>query len=1180
MEIPRSLMTELEQQNIVLVVGADLPKSLTGVPSRQELKNITSEVTQNRYQQTRLIMDYYATTGLRPRPIHARIGELIKRFNIGTIISFSYDELLHQVLENSEGCNFIVQNEDRRFFGKNKPRLINLFGTAHRSKSLSIFAEDFQWAEEKQLIFDLVKHEFYNHSVLFLGHRLSDRADLDFLLRFDNPGDKYHQPNFTVLDELSDEEKDRWQRLETEIIQFSPMQFLEEIAPSQVRTSTTKKRRQPSKQKQIKYSQAETDGKELISPTESDEIQHLDNQTETTKVPEIPTSRVTKTSSLSGESHGMDAKGGTPSEAVLKEALEGLPEVKTQAAESEHTDYQGETSSEPSILQVESRQPVTQPGMKNLLAIGATLLWATLISGVLFVLPIPTFLQCVSPYSEKFVWAIVGIILAQLLLFFGKPKSLKIFGLDIDIDSNKFPKFISLFMTDDLFISPKFSFVSLLLIAFTVYYLGSYTISPLQIVKEVIPIECETTEPLLPQVERIIGVEAGEQVLAGETMLLSVDTIGDKNLQYEWSDKTGVLQVGSNPTLAYLVPGMPGSAFIKVTVTNAQGQTISQTTEFQIIVPVTPSNTATLTPTFTPRQPTETPTLTPYPTLIIDTNNSPMILIPAGLFEMGSESGDANERPIHTVILDNYYIDQYEVTNEQFAIFLNKQGNQIEGGVAWLDVGAEDMHIHQSGSMWQADEGYGDHPVVEVTWYGANAYCEWRGARLPSEAEWEKAARGMDGRTYPWGEGISCNLANFSGCAEDTSPVGSYPDGASPYGVYDMAGNVWEWVNDWYDSNYYSTSPQSNPTGPGSGQERVVRGGSWADFSTYLRTAARGWLSPDLSQNIWGFRCARSLSPTLTPENTKTPTPTSTLTLTNTPTITPSSTPIGGSSGQIVFSARDEEGDLEIYFLDMFSDDLEPINLTTNKEDDYAPSWSPDGSSIVFVSNRDNKNNPDIWLMTISQDGQVLEEMKLTEELGVYDSPAWTPDGEKIVFTRRVGEPKIYSINPNGTNQKPIITQSGAYEHPSVSYPTSISPKKIVFQLKSLNKEFSTLYVMDMNGENQFQLMEGRTEVYDTSPKFSPDSTQVIFLSKYSTQYDIYIVNSDGTNLSQITGDLANESSPGWSPDGNYIIFVWELNGKRAIYILHKDDNDFNKQEIISEADFNLTDINFPAWRP
>ncbi len=263
-------------------------------------------------------------------------------------------------------------------------------------------------------------------------------------------------------------------------------------------------------------------------------------------------------------------------------------------------------------------------------------------------------------------------------------------------------------------------------------------------------------------------------------------------------------------------------------------------------------------------EPTSVPNLGGGSTQISTADGMVQVYIPAGAFQMGSEDGDSDEDPVHEVYLDAYWMDEHEVTNAQFVEFLKDQGNQTEGSTIWLDVGDPDVLIEKSGGEWIPDSGYGDHPVVEVTWYGARAYCEWAGRRLPTEAEWEKTARGeLEGKKYPWGdespvcEAGAINGAQYYGCSGSTIPVKSYaPNG---YGLYDMAGNVWEWAADWYDGDYYSSTPYENPQGPDDGTYRVLRGSSWLDNSDSLRVANRFGTNLDDSYYNVGFRCAASI---------------------------------------------------------------------------------------------------------------------------------------------------------------------------------------------------------------------------------------------------------------------------------------------------------------------------------
>ena len=246
---------------------------------------------------------------------------------------------------------------------------------------------------------------------------------------------------------------------------------------------------------------------------------------------------------------------------------------------------------------------------------------------------------------------------------------------------------------------------------------------------------------------------------------------------------------------------------------------------------------------------------------ISPTDGMKMVYVPAGEFIMG---GDVyyDEKPIHIVNLKAFWIDQTEVTNAMYATFLTQEGNREEGSETWLDSSDKDAHIHLLEDAWQPEPGYEDHPVIEVTWYGANAYCSWAGRRLPTEAEWEKAARGTKGNLYPWGnDAPTDDLLNFMENLKGPTRVGSYPNGASPYGALDMAGNVWEWVADRYSQTYYAHSPFDSPMGPESGFFRALRGGAWNYRDTYARSVHRHMGAPTISHDFIGFRCASSAAP-------------------------------------------------------------------------------------------------------------------------------------------------------------------------------------------------------------------------------------------------------------------------------------------------------------------------------
>jgi len=213
-----------------------------------------------------------------------------------------------------------------------------------------------------------------------------------------------------------------------------------------------------------------------------------------------------------------------------------------------------------------------------------------------------------------------------------------------------------------------------------------------------------------------------------------------------------------------------------------------------------------------------------------------MVYVPAGEFTMGSKDneGDEGEHPQRKVTLDAFYIYKTEVTVAQYRRFCTATKREMPPEPAW---------------KWTEDR-----PIVNVTWSDANDYAQWAGAALPTEAQWEKAARGTDGRLYAWGNKWAEDTSVHS--VGKTAPVGSCPKGASPYGALDMTGNVWEWCADWYDPDYYATSPLVNPPGPKTGTTRVLRGGSWGfNVPEFFRVTYRNRCSPQCKYGDYGFRC-------------------------------------------------------------------------------------------------------------------------------------------------------------------------------------------------------------------------------------------------------------------------------------------------------------------------------------
>jgi len=300
-----------------------------------------------------------------------------------------------------------------------------------------------------------------------------------------------------------------------------------------------------------------------------------------------------------------------------------------------------------------------------------------------------------------------------------------------------------------------------------------------------------------------------------------------------------------------MITTIPIDSFSTVTPVPATEIFTPEVVAPETVVPDTPPPSEII----TPEPPTEVPVT---PTLALertDSKGAEMVLVPAGNFYMGNKSDASGELPINVINLNDFYIDRYEVTIQQYKQCVEAQGCKLPTNQrAYFDTRLR------------------NHPVTYVDWDMAGAFCAWRGARLPTDAEWEKASRGNEEPyNYPWGDAFDGTIVNFCDekCSivaakntnyfdgyENTAPVGSYEGGVSPYGLYDMAGNIAEWVNDWYDAGYYLAPPTQEPSGPETGTLHVLRGGSWVDNLYSVRVFVRQTAKPDETVSYIGFRCA------------------------------------------------------------------------------------------------------------------------------------------------------------------------------------------------------------------------------------------------------------------------------------------------------------------------------------
>lgn len=552
-------------------------------------------------------------------------------------------------------------------------------------------------------------------------------------------------------------------------------------------------------------------------------------------------------------------------------------------------------------------------------------------------------------------------------------------------------------------------------------------------------------------------------------------------------------------------------------------------------------------PTLMP-QPTPTPAVGIGSTTTSRVDGMTMVLVPQGSFQMGGKGWystseealkyGASFAPQHEVYLDDFWIDQTEVTNAMY--------RKCEHAGA---CSAPKSNPSETSDGYYTNASYDNYPVIFVSWFDAERYCRWAGRRLPTEAEWEKAARGPNGpkglRDLREGElgpaGCNCCLmiknSPEGGCSPGhTTPVGSYSGFYSPYGALDLIGNVWEWVADWFDGTYYQHSPSNNPQGPDRGPYHALRGTAWNNIETRYEFIERLYNPPEDSNDSIGFRCAMSASHAI-PSSIRTPIATT----------SPTANPTKGAAANTRLSGK------IAYFLsyqgvaraDVQQSGVYVVDLPTNAPifvGDYStePSLSQNGTKLVYIKS-DYGGAGDVVVVDLSSwrrdylsEGQANESPALSSngsriayvnggaiyiwENGVGRNltagtlPTWSPDGAWIAYCGGTRQ-SIYKI-ANGGGPAVLLTDIG-------TAPAWGADHKIVYARDN------DIWVMNEDGTGQSPLTTHPGNDYQ--PAWSPDGTKIIFVSERDGNVELYTMNADGSEQTRLTNTIERETKPSWS---------------------------------------------------